>query len=62
MDRFAKFQMLVAIIFNLNGGQFYKDISKFGYFNKLLILFKIGFKDYFVAGPHKCREKNVEMN
>ena len=31
---YSEFHMLVAFKFNLNGGHFYKDISKLGYFNK----------------------------
>ena len=30
-----KFQMLIALKCNLNGGQFHKELSKFGYFDNL---------------------------
>ena len=33
MAKFAKFQMLVVLKYDLNGAQFYKEISKLGYFN-----------------------------
>ena len=33
--------MLVALKFNLNGGQFHKDMSKLSYFKQLKILVKL---------------------
>ena len=35
MAWFSKFKFLFAIKLNFNGGQFYKEISNFGYFQKL---------------------------
>ena len=41
MAQNSKFQMLVALRLNLNGGQFLKQLSKYGHFNNLLIKLKI---------------------
>ena len=35
MARVPKFKLLLALKSNFNGGQFYKEISKFDYFKKL---------------------------
>ena len=35
MAQFFKFKMLFALDINFNGAQFYREISKFGYFKKL---------------------------
>ncbi len=43
--------MLVALKFNLKGGQFYKQIGNFGYFNKLRIWVMQGFTNHVSAGP-----------
>ena len=50
--------MLVALKFNLKGGQFYKQIGNFGYFNKLRIRVMQGFKNYFIAGPQNKNFQN----
>ena len=34
MARFIKFKFLIALKLNFNRGQFYKKVSKFGYFQK----------------------------
>ena len=34
MSWFSKFKYLFALKLNFNGGQFYKEMSKFGYFKK----------------------------
>ena len=36
----ARFQILFALKYNLFGGQFYREISQFGYFNNLWITLK----------------------
>ena len=35
MSKFSKFKLLFAIKQKFNGGQFYREISKIGYFKKL---------------------------
>ena len=50
--------MLVALKFNLKGGQFYKQIGNFGYFNKLRIWVMQGFKNYFIVGPQNKKFQN----
>ena len=35
MARVPKFKLLLALKSNFNGGQFFKEISKFDYFKKL---------------------------
>ena len=43
MAQFSQFKILFALKFNLNGGHFQRDISKFGYFKNLQIIFKLLF-------------------
>ena len=43
MAQLSQFKILFALKFNLNGGHFQRDISKFGYFKNLQIIFKIFF-------------------
>ena len=40
MARFIKFKILFAVKLNFNGGQSFRDISNFGYFNNLQIMLK----------------------
>ena len=42
MAGFPKFKLLFALKLNLNGGQFFKEILKFGYFEKWEKVRKIG--------------------
>ena len=42
MSQFSKFKLLLALKWNLIGGQFYKDLSNFGYFKKWKKSKKIG--------------------
>ena len=42
-------QMLVAFKFNINRGQFNKDISKLGYFKKCKLLFNLVLKIMFLV-------------
>ena len=37
----ADFEMLLASKYNLNGGEFHREISKFGFFNNLQIILNI---------------------
>ena len=41
MAQFSKFKLLFALKLNLIGGQFYREISKFGNFINLKIIIKL---------------------
>ena len=49
MDQFSKFKMLFTLKLNLNVGQFYREISKFGYFNNFQTILKIVEKSWIFA-------------